>query len=93
MCFRIIEDVFVLFQDKRDLIVQELFSTEQQYVETLKMLVEVGYRVRPSSSRLFSLEKISANLLTLLLNLLLFKIFHIWARKECLQHNKSDVDI
>ena len=29
------------FQEKRDLIVQEFYSTEQQYVETLQMLVEV----------------------------------------------------
>ena len=34
--------VFFLFQNKRDLIVQEVFTTERQYVETLKMLVEVG---------------------------------------------------
>lgn len=29
-------------QEKRDLIMQEFYTTEQQYVEALKMLVEVN---------------------------------------------------
>ena len=32
----------ILLQEKRDLIVEELVSTEQLYVETLHMLVEVS---------------------------------------------------
>ena len=38
------------FQDKRDLIVQEFFSSEKQYVETLLMLVEVGDALQNKSS-------------------------------------------
>ena len=36
------EDVTVYVQEKRALIIQEFYSTEQQYVEALQLLVEVS---------------------------------------------------
>ena len=70
MCFTISKDLFVLLQDKRDLIVQELFSTEQQYVETLKMLVEVGTELGQVVLSCFLLKRYrQISKLTLLLNL------------------------
>ena len=35
----------IFLQEKRDLIVEELVSTEQLYVETLHMLVEVSTNI------------------------------------------------